>query len=324
MTFLLGFIFLCVLALSFTILALVTRPTQHEKAVQKRLGGMALAGPAQAGRREQSEGLLKQETGGEFAWIDRLLARSALFSRLQLLIEQANGKITVGRLLLLSLGLATAGFALPYLFLRILPLEAGLALVGAAVPVISLRIRRARRLKAFNDALPDSMDLMSRALRAGHSVASAIQVVGEEGQEPVAGEFDLVYQQQNFGLPFRDALQQMARRVPSPDLQFVITAMLVQKDTGGNLTEILDRTVYVIRERLRIHGEVRIKTAQGRLTGWILSLLPVILGGLISIINPGYSRPLFNDPIGVKLLYAGAGMIVIGGLIIRKIVDIEV
>jgi tight adherence protein B len=323
MTFLLGFIFATVLVLSFTIVALVSRPTKHEKAVHKRLGLLAQAGAAQGGAADESQQLLKTASGG-FTWLDRLLARFAFYANLQLLIEQANSKTSSASLLLLSLGLAAGGFILPYLFLPILPVQAGLAVAGAVVPVMTLRIRRKRRVKAFNDALPDSMDLMSRALRAGHSVASAIEVVGQEGQEPVATEFGLVYQQQNFGLPFRDALMQMARRVPSPDLQFVITAMLVQKDTGGNLTEILDRTVHVIRERLRIHGEVRVKTAQGRLTGWILSSLPVILGVMLSIINPTYARPLFHDPIGVKLLYAGAGMLVIGGLVIRKIVAIEV
>jgi tight adherence protein B len=323
MTFLLGVIFLVVLALSFTILALMTRPTQGEKALQGRLDKMALPGQPQVGG-INAEQLLKQTESGGFDWLDRFLTRSALGASLQLLIEQANATTTVPKLLLLTLGLGAAGFVLPCLLIRILPLDAGIAVAAAVVPVMSLRIRRARRLKAFNDALPDAIDLLARALRAGHSVASAIEVVGEEGQEPVAAEFDLIYQQQNFGLPFRDALMQTARRVPSPDLRFVITAMLVQKDTGGNLTEILDRTVYVIRERLRIHGEVRVKTAQGRLTGWILSLLPIFLGLLISLINPTYAKPLFSDPIGVKLLYAGVCMLIIGGLVIRKIVTIEV
>jgi tight adherence protein B len=324
MTFLLGVIFLVVLTLSFTILALMTRPTQREKALQGRLDKMAPAGQPQVGGINESQELLKQTATGQFAWLDRLLSRSALGASLQLLIEQANTSTTVSNTLLLTLGLGAVGFVLPCLLIRILPLDAGIAVAAAAIPVMSLRIRRARRIKAFNDALPDAIDLLARALRAGHSVASAIEVVAEEGQEPVAAEFDLIYQQQNFGLPFRGALMQTARRVPSPDLRFVITAMLVQKDTGGNLTEILDRTVYVIRERLRIHGEVRVKTAQGRLTGWILSLLPIFLGLLISLINPTYAKPLFTDPIGVKLLYAGACMLIIGGLIIRKIVTIEV
>jgi tight adherence protein B len=168
------------------------------------------------------------------------------------------------------------------------------------------------------------MDLMARALRAGHSVGSAIEVVAEQGTQPIASEFGLVYQQQNFGLPFRNALMNMAARNPSKDLQFVITAMLVQKETGGNLAEILDRTTHVIRERLRIQGEIRIKSAQGRLTGWILSMLPIVMGFLINMVNPGFERPLFEQPIGRMMLYTGAGMLAIGAFFIRKIVSIEV
>jgi tight adherence protein B len=165
---------------------------------------------------------------------------------------------------------------------------------------------------------------MARALRAGHSIGSAIEVISEQAQQPVAGEFGHVSREQSLGLPFRESLMNMSRRVASQDLQFLITAMLVQKETGGNLIEILDRTGYVIRERLRIHGEVRVKTAQGRLTGWILSALPVIMGTLINLLNPGFEGPLFHDPLGKMFLYCGCGMLVVGTLIVRKIVDIKV
>ena len=195
---------------------------------------------------------------------------------------------------------------------------------GAFVPYGLLKFKRARLLKAFNIALPDAIDLMARALRAGHSMSSSIELIAEQSPQPLSGEFVQVYQQQKFGLRFRDALLQMADRIPSRDLQFLVTAILVQKETGGDLTEILDRTSHVIRERVRIEGEVRTHTAQGRLTGWILGLLPVIMLGLINIVSPGYSTVLFHDPVGQKLLYAGATLIVIGGLVIRKIVDVEV
>jgi tight adherence protein B len=149
-------------------------------------------------------------------------------------------------------------------------------------------------------------------------------MVAEESPEPLAFEFVQVYQQQRLGLHFRDALLQMGSRVPSRDLQFLVTAILVQKETGGDLTEILARTSYVIRERVRIEGEVRTRTAQGRLTGWILGLLPIVMLVLINVVSPGYSDVLFHDPLGQKLLYAGGGLIVVGALIIRKIVDVQV
>jgi tight adherence protein B len=165
---------------------------------------------------------------------------------------------------------------------------------------------------------------MARALRAGHAIGTSIELIADQSPQPLAGEFAQVYQQQRVGLQFRDALLQMGARVPSRDLQFLITAILVQKETGGDLTEILDRASHVIRERIRIEGEVRTHSAQGRLTGWILGLLPVVMLVLINIVSPGYSTVLFHDPTGQKLLAAGSVLIVIGGLVIRKIVDVQV
>jgi tight adherence protein B len=185
-------------------------------------------------------------------------------------------------------------------------------------------MKRGRRLKAFNTALPDAIELMARSLRAGHSMNSSIELIAEQSPEPLSSEFVQVYKQQRLGLHFRDALLQMGGRIPSRDLQFLITAILVQKETGGDLTEILDRAAHVIRDRVRIEGEVRTHTAQGRLTGWILGLLPVIMLALLNIVSPGYSSVLFHDPTGQKLLYAGGVLIVLGGLIIRKIVDVQV
>jgi len=204
-------------------------------------------------------------------------------------------------------------------------LVAGLALlVGGTVPYLLLRRKRARRLKAFDDALPGAIELMARALRAGHAIGTSLELIAEQSAEPLAGEFAQVYQQQRVGLQFREALLQMSERVPSRDLHFLVTAILVQKETGGDLTEILDRASHVIRERVRIQGEVRTHSAQGRLTGWILGLLPVIMLGLVNIVSPGYSSVLFHDPTGQKLLYAGGTLIAVGGLVIRKIVDIQV
>ncbi len=153
---------------------------------------------------------------------------------------------------------------------------------------------------------------------------SSIEVVSEQSPEPLASEFGLVFQQQQFGIQFRDALLQLVDRVPSKDLQFLVTAILIQKETGGDLTEVLDRTTRIIRERIRIHGEIQTYTAQGRLTGWILSALPLVMLVIINLVTPGYSHILFYDPLGHRLLYAGGILIAIGGFVIRKIVKIEV
>jgi tight adherence protein B len=163
--------------------------------------------------------------------------------------------------------------------------------------------------------------MLARALRAGHSVLGAIEIIAQNVPQPAAKEFGEVFKQQNIGLPLRDALLQLLDRVPSDDLRVLVTAILVQKDTGGNLAEILDRTVAVIRDRLRIQGEIRVQTAQGRMTGWILSALPVVMLVLVNLVNPGYSSILLHDPIGHKLIYISLGMLVTGTLIIRKIVN---
>jgi tight adherence protein B len=323
MTFLLGFTFTILVSVLFGVFLLASRPTKHQKTVQMRLGQIGLGDKVEE-ESEQKEKLLKQPDESAFQWFDQMFSRLGLYAALKRLIEQADSKSSPGKTVITSLGLAIVTFFTVGFFVPILAIQAVAAVLLSAAPVLLLRFKRSRRLKAFNDALPDAIDLMARALRAGHSVASAIEVIAERGRKPVSSEFALVYQQQNFGLPFRDALTNMAQRIQSKDLQFVITALLVQKETGGNLAEILDRTTYVIRERLRIHGEIRIKSAQGRLTGWILSLLPIVMGVLINIVNRGFERPLFEEPIGHTLLYAGAGMLAVGSFIISKIVKIEV
>jgi tight adherence protein B len=323
MNFQLGFTFIGLSIMLFGALFLASRPSTQQKAVQERLGQLGLGDKIES-RAKQAEKLLKQNDEATFPWFDQLLSRLGLYDSLRKLIEQSDSESSPAKVVIISLSLAFVAFVAARFFLPALAVQALAAVIFAAVPVLLLRFQRSRRLKAFNDALPDAMDLMARALRAGHSVASAIEVIAERGRKPVSSEFALVYQQQNFGLPFRDALTNMAQRIPSKDLQFVVTAMLVQKETGGNLAEILDRTTHVLRERIRIFGEVRIKSAQGRLTGWILSLLPIALGVLINLVNHGFEKPLFEEEVGRIMLYAGAGMLAVGSFIISKIVKIEV
>ena len=163
--------------------------------------------------------------------------------------------------------------------------------------------------------------MMSRSLRAGHSVVAAIGMVAEQAVEPVKFEFNEVFKKQNYGLNLRDALMQMVERTPSQDLRVLVTGMLVQKETGGNLAEILDRITFVVRERIRIRGEINTHTAQGRLTGWILCALPIVMLVLINWINPGYSSVLFHTRTGNKLLCLGVVLLILGGFTIRKIIN---
>jgi tight adherence protein B len=316
-------IFVGVLLFSFLIIFMVLRPKKSEKVIQKRLQVItvsakdaeeeteALALP------EKSKGALSDKLGAYLEQFD--------FSEgLQLLILYAGSRATVGSVVFGSLMAAIAAGFMAHAVVGVLPVDLIGVLLGASSRYMLLNMQKNRRLKKFNTALPDSIELMCRALRAGHSMSSAIEVVAEQSPEPLGPEFAVVFQQQKFGIPFRDAILQLGDRVPSKDLHFLITAILVQKETGGDLTEILDRTTHVIRERVRIEGEIKTYTAQGRLTGWILGALPVVMLGIINIITPGYSTILFHDPTGQTLLYIGVVMISIGGLIIRKIVNIKV
>ena len=319
-----GLVFFLLLGLIFGVVLVVTRPTAAERTIAGRVARLQAGQDDDAGPDDQSSEIVKPTHLSEIPWLDALLRRWSLVQALQLLITQAESSWSVSGVLAGSVAMAAAGYAigyyeLPGAWLALLP-----ALVFAASPFLFLRYRRAHRLKEFSRHLPESIDLMSRALRAGHSLAAAIEIVGEESPEPVRSEFREVYRQQNFGLPAREALVRLARRIPVPELNFVVTAILLQKETGGNLVEVLDRTTAVIRERLRIQGEIRIHTAQGRLTGWILSLLPVTMFFLLSLANRGYTQVLIEDPVGRKLIYTGVGLIVLGGLVIRKIVGVKV
>ena len=316
------FIFFAVV--TFAVVFFFTRPSATARVVERRLAGVRMAGnPAVPGGEGPAE-FLKQTILSEIKWLNQLLERWGVAHKISVLLVQAESSWSVSTVLLASGILGLMGFAIArYWLVDLIPgLIAGA--LAAALPILVLRARGARRLRRFNQKLPAALDLMARALRAGHSVGAAIEIVAQEGGEPLRAEFREVYKQQSFGLPQRDALLQLGRRVPSADLQIVITAMLVQKETGGNLVEILERTTAVLRDRMRIQGELRIRTAQGRLSGWILCLLPVVMFVLISLANPGYSDVLVHDPVGRKLTYAGIGMMALGGLMIRKIVRIKV
>ena len=206
----------------------------------------------------------------------------------------------------------------------VLSLAFVIGLVPAAIPVAYLMKKRDRRFAKFEEGLPAALDLMVSGLRAGHSLVSAIELVARDSPDPIGKEFRMCFEEQNYGLELRDALDHLSSRVPLQDLRIIITAILVQKETGGNLAEVLDKCAHLIRDRFRLRKEIRIRTAQGRLTGWILSLLPPSLGLLLFLVHPEVISLLWQRPIGVKLLWTGAAMTIIGALLIRKIVQIRV
>ncbi len=319
-----GSVFIFFALVTFALVMFFTRPSATARAVARRLAQVHTAGKGVIHSEDDAAEFLKQTSLSEIKWLNQALQEWGTAHKISLLLAQAESSWSVSTVLFASAILGLMGFAIVRFWIPDLVPALIAGILATAFPTLVLRAKRARRLRKFNQNLPDALDLIARALRAGHSIGAAIEIVAEEGVEPLRTEFREVYKQQNFGIPQREALLQLGRRVPSTDLQIVITAMLVQKETGGNLVEILDRTTAVLRDRMRIEGELRVRTAQGRLTGWILCLLPVVMFCLISVANPSYTNILVHDPVGRKLTYTGICMMVIGGLLIRKIVRIKV
>ncbi|HEX5235154.1 MAG TPA: type II secretion system F family protein [Silvibacterium sp.] len=268
--------------------------------------------------------LRKQELFSAVPFINRLLLKLEIAPRLRSLLYQANLKWTAGGLILMSI---TCFFIPAYLVhLRtgslLLSFVVGLVLGGA--PMAFVMLKRRKRFHKFEQALPEALDLMVSAMRAGHSLNSSLDLVGHEAPEPLKTEFRICFDEQNYGLELKTAMNNLATRVPLQDLRMVITAILIQKESGGNLAEVLDKVAYVIRERFRLKRQVRVHTAQGRMTGWILSILPLVLGIGLYFLNPANMSLLWKRDIGVKLLYASGTMTIIGALIINKIVNMDV
>jgi len=274
--------------------------------------------------RDQIVNLRKNDQFSAIPWINTRLSKLEVGSQLQTLIHQANLKWTAGTLL----SMCGVCFVVPAFLVHwktgssLFAILAGLLL--AFVPFAIVLFKRSKRFGAFEKELPSACDLMVSALRAGQSLIAAMGMVSRECSEPVSSEFRTCFEEQNFGLELKMAMDNLIHRVPLQDLRIVCTAILIQKESGGNLAEVLDKTAHVIRERFRLKREVMTRTAQGRMTGWVLTLLPVVLGFALYLVNPEMMSLLWKRDIGIKLLYAASGMIVVGGLIIRKIVNMDV
>lgn len=310
---------IAILAGTFSLVLFMTRRTHRDRSMDQRMEAIHAEGGALVAT-TASPLMLKETTMGRLGWLDAVLHQYKFGQLLQTNIMQADSSTSVSMLILLSLGISLLSFGVMWIFAPVLLVDVPAAIFLGFIPYWALRIKRSRRINAFNAVLADTIDMLARSLRAGYSMGGAIGMVAENAPEPARTEFGEVFRQQNLGLPLREALLQLMDRYPSLDLRVLVTALLVQKETGGNLVEILERTVAVIRDRLRIQGEIRTQTAQGRLTGWILSALPVIMLILINVINPGYSRILLTDPVGRKLIYISVCMLIIGTYIINKIV----
>ena len=268
--------------------------------------------------------LRKQELFSAVPWLNRWLLRLEIAPRLRILLYQAHLKWTVGGLLLMSLACFLIPAYLVYLRTGAVIVASLIGLLLGGAPLFYVVSKRKQRFARFEQGLPEAIDLIVSALRAGHSLVSALGLVANESPDPIGPEFKICFDEQNYGLDLRTALDNLVSRVPIQDLRIIVTAILIQRSSGGNLAEVLDKASSLIRERFRLKRQVLTHTAQGRLTGWILSFLPIVLGIALYLVNPENMSLLWHRDFGIKLLYTAAIMTVAGALVIRKIVNMEV
>jgi tight adherence protein B len=271
-----------------------------------------------------SSSLVMEEQSGPLPALDRVVGRTSSGVRLTRLIEQSGVRTTPSAMILASLGCAAVAAMLWMLFGR-LPMVAPIAAaIGMMLPLAWLSHKRSARLKKFEEQFPEALDLLSRAIRAGHAFQTSMGMVADELAAPVGIEFRKTFERQNFGLPLRDAMNELSERVPLLDVRFFVTAVAIQRETGGNLAEILDNLAHVVRERFKIRRQVRVHTAHGRFTGWVLLILPAALAVALSFISPDHTKTLFESRLGQTMIAGAIVMQTAGYIWIRQIIKIEV
>ena len=296
---------------------LIAVPEQRDTgAVRKRLKGTR--------PRIAKADIEKTEAIGGMGAVDAVLDRwTGVAEPLGLMIQRSGLSVTPGGLILMSGVSAIVCFvvvqvATPYTLVAL-----GVAAIAGASPILYVRRKATKRIALFEEQFPEAVDLIARALRAGHALPTALQLTSEEIADPVGTEFKLLFEQQNYGLSLTEALRAFADRVPLLDARFFVTALQTQREMGGNLSEVLDRLAAVIRERFKVKRQVRAVSAHGRITGVVLGALPPVVASVIFILSPDHMRLLVDDPLGLYMLIGGATLQVVGVLIIRRIVDVE-
>lgn len=293
----------------------------YRRRVEERLQELLASRGMNASQREMR--LLKEELLSGIPTLHRLLLRFEVFNRLKELIRQADLTIIVNTFLLMSLISSFLGGWLAFIASRSIIIALIVMPLSALLPLLYVLRRRRRRFAQFIEQLPDALELMIRSLQAGHSFTSSLQTVATEMPDPIAREFGKAYEEQNLGLSSRIALENLVERVPLTDLKLCVTAILIQREIGGNLAEVMHNISHTIRERFRIQGEIRVKSAQARLSGYVVSALPFVMFLLISLANPSYMQPLYDHEYGSYIIALGLGMQLTGWLIIRRITRIE-
>jgi len=312
--------FLCVAALVGAVAMLLKGGSDNP--LEDRLSAMTGASATRKSNEPVvTQSVLSQPLDTSVGAIEKLVARVL---NLSLLIQQADVPISAPNFLMICAGLGALGLIVPVALRVHVAAAPAIAILLTLLPFAWLVYKRNKRYAAFAKQLPDALELMSRALRAGHSLGAGFSLVAEEMNAPIATEFSRVFEEQNLGIPFSEALDHIAERIPNLDLKFFVTAVVLQRQTGGDLAEILDKIGHLVRERFKIWGQVQALTGEGRLSGIVLLGLPPALFAAVWYLNPDYLMPLFTDPMGKKMLAGGLFMQLVGALVIRKIVNIKV
>ena len=290
-----------------------------ERRMERRLQEVSFR---ESGPSGQPMSFLRQKSDGPLPALGRVFGGDD--SGLARLIEQSGVNTSPSTILLVSIGLSVVFVLVSMMFVR-LPVAWIIAgVMGCVSPTLWLKYKRSVRMKKFEEQFPEALDLLSRAIRAGHAFQTAMGMVADELPAPVGIEFRKSFDQQNFGLPLKDALDEFSVRMPSLDVRFFVTAVLIQRETGGNLSEILDNLAHVVRERFKILRQVRVHTAHGRFTGYVLLALPAALGIALNFINPDHMRLLFEERMGHMMIATAIVMQIVGYIWIRKVIKIEV
>jgi tight adherence protein B len=314
-------VFILVALAAFAAVSLLDQRSARARLIKERLANERKAPELAA---EEELALLRDEQLSQIPALDTVLRRSARVIEIQKMLTQGGLSLRAGNFLGYSALAGVVASVLAYAISKRIEVAWVALVIGFLLPYFYASFRRNKRFEKFEELFPEAIDTLARAVRAGHAFTTALEMITNEVAEPVAGEFRQLYEEQKFGMPVRDALLNLTERMPLVDVKFFVTAVMLQRETGGNLAEILDNLSYVIRERFKIQRQVRVYTAQGRLTMALLMGMPPIIVVVMLLLNPSFIRPLFSDPIGHTLLVGGIILQTIGYFVIRKIVRIQV
>ena len=315
-------VFVTCLLLTYALYLITSRSSDKRRAILKERLAEAIRSSANSSDAEVQ--LAREELLSEIPWLNRSLVKLQVTSRLKQMIDQADLNITVMRLVLFSGMAATMAFLATTMVSQSYLLRVVIGLLAGSFPFLHVMAKRKKRMKRFLQLLPDTLDLMSRGLSAGHAFTEALHMVSTEMPEPIAGEFRKTYDEQNLGLSLKLALENLVHRMPLLDLRMCVTAILIQRETGGNLSELLEKVAYTIRERFRIQEDLKTLTLSSRWSAWLLCALPIGLAVYMSVMNPQYMEVMWRDPRGHKFLAIAAIMQVLGMLMVRKIMQIKI